>query len=519
MPSPITGRLVQDVVRRSAAEWPDKVALVCDDQRLTFAQLDIMSDRLANALHKNGVARGERVLISLPNCVEAVVALFGTAKANGVFTLIDPQTHFERLVYIATDCAATAIVVPGQADLIAKLTARLPSLRLVVVVGEWDGQEDQSGPPVLTIAQILATYPPEPPPVQSIDVDLAYLIYTSGSTGEPKGVMITHRSSLFAVDIDSENLGLHSDDVVLDVMPLSFGYGFHQVPRAFRVGARLVLEKSFVFPNQALARIEAERVTGFPCIPTIVAHLLQSDLDRYDLSSLRYFNSMGAALAPSLIRRVRERFPNVALYSMYSQTEACNALGLDPAEIDRRPASVGKPLPGTEAWLVDENGDRLGAGEIGELVVAGGHVRSGYWNAPHLSAQKFRPGKLPDQLVAYTGDMFRMDEEGFFYFVGRNDEVVKTAGRKVAPLEVEDVLYRVEGVVEAAVVAVPDPIQGHVLKAFVVVNDSRDPRLTETGLLRHCARSLERFMVPRTIELRAHLPKTATGKIRKIDLI
>jgi acyl-coenzyme A synthetase/AMP-(fatty) acid ligase len=249
----------------------------------------------------------------------------------------------------------------------------------------------------------------------------------------------------------------------------------------------------------------------------MLARLLQLDLTRFDLTSLRYISSMGAALAPTPIRQIRERFPRVLLFSMYSQTEACNALGLDPAEIDRRPASVGKPLAGTQAWIVDETDRRLGPSEVGELVIAGGHVRSGYWNSPDASAQRFRPGKLPGEFLCYTGDMFKTDEDNYFYFVGHSDEVVKSGGRKVAPREIEDALYRLEGVIEAAVVGIDDPVQGQVLKAFVVVDGAA--AVTETRVLRHCSRILERFMMPRSVELRPELPKTATGKINKAELV
>ncbi len=198
--------------------------------------------------------------------------------------------------------------------------------------------------------------------------------------------------------------------------------------------------------------------------------------------------------------------------------EASNALGLAPTEIDGRPTSVGRAMPGTQVWLIDEDGQRLGPGQIGELIVRGSHVRCGYWNDPQTSARRLRPGPLPGELVCYTGDIFRMDEEGYFYFVGRGDEIVKSGGKKVPPKEIENVLYSIHGVLEAAAVGIPDPVLGQVIKAYIVLDENVQPPLTESKILEHCRQALEEFKVPRQIEFRNRLPKTASGKIKKTDL-
>jgi long-chain acyl-CoA synthetase len=267
-----------------------------------------------------------------------------------------------------------------------------------------------------------------------------------------------------------------------------------------------------------LKTMAAEGATGFASVPTILALLLQTDLSRYDLSRLRYVSSIGAALAPSIIQRIRQAFPRALLFSTYGMAEASYALGLDPAQIDQRPTSVGKPFPGTQAWIIDEDGQRLGPDQIGELVVRGRHVRSGYWNDPAASAQRFRPGPIPGELVCYTGDMFRMDEDGYFYFVGRGDEIIKSGAKKVAPKEVENALYNLTGVLEAAAVGVPDPILGRVIKAFVVLDEQARSSLTIRDILRYCRQTLEDYKVPRQIEIRDSLPKTPSGKIKKTDL-
>jgi acyl-coenzyme A synthetase/AMP-(fatty) acid ligase len=264
--------------------------------------------------------------------------------------------------------------------------------------------------------------------------------------------------------------------------------------------------------------MEAERATGFAGVPTVFALLLQTDVSHYDLGSLRFMISMGAALPLSLIRQIRERFPHVSFYSAYGMAEAAFSLGLEPAQIDQRPTSVGKPTPGAQAWIVDEDSKRLGPNEIGELVVRGGHVRSGYWNNPAASAQRFRPSSLPGELVYYTGDMFRTDEEGYFYFVGRSDEMIKSGAKKVAPVEIEDALYSLPGVLEAAAVEIPDPLLGQAIKAFIVLDERSRASLTVQDVFRHCHQTLEEYKVPRQIEIRDSLPKTPSGKIKKNGL-
>jgi len=284
----------------------------------------------------------------------------------------------------------------------------------------------------------------------------------------------------------------------------------------FKFGGTLVLERGFAFPAQILKRIETERVTGFPGVPTLYAVLVQMDLSPYDLSSLRYLTNTAAALPPAHITELRFKFPWARLYSMYGLTETKRTLYLPPEQLDKRPGSVGIAIPGTEVWLVDEEGNRLPNGSMGELVARGRHVMRGYWGDPEMTATRYRPGPIPGERVCYTGDLFRSDEEGYMYFVARKDDIIKSRGEKVAPKEVETVLYQLKGVTEAAVVGVPDPLLGQAVKAFVVVSGGQT--LTEAEVIRHCRANLEDFMIPKYVEFVAELPKTSSGKIKKTDL-
>lgn len=509
-------RLVQDILKKNVSERPDKVALICEDQRLTYFQIDAMANRLANAFRSNGVQDGDRVLFHLLNSSELAVGIFAALKANAVFSVIDYANTFDTLRYIAADCDAAALITYAhQAESAARLLRELASLRVVVLTGQG---ANQPAPNLLAFDAIQQDCPPDIPPQRMIDRDLAYLVYTSGSTGKSKGVLTTHRSSLFTVESGIECFGLSEHDIHVSPLPLSSAPGINQLLQTFRVGGTLIMEKSFAYPTMTLKRMASEAATGFGCVPTILALLLKMDLGSYDLSHLRYVISTGAVLAPSIIQQIRQKFPETSLFSMYGSAEASYSLCLDASQIDQRPTSVGRPFPGTQAWLVGEDGQQLGPDQIGELVVRGGHVRTGYWNDPATSAGRFRPGSLLDELVYYTGDIFRMDEEGFFYFVGRSDEIVKIGAKKVAPMEIENALYGLNGVLEAAAIGVPDPVLGQVIKAFVVFDRQHRDLLSVQDILKHCHQTMEAYKVPRQIVIRDSLPKTPSGKIKKSDL-
>ncbi len=509
--------LVQDFLQESADRHPQKTALVFGSQRLTYAAVEAMANRLANAFRSYGMQRGDRVVIYLNNSVETAVAIFATLKAGGVFVVVNHSTKKDKLAYILRHCAAWGLLIDARKQaLAASLLVQTPAIRLCLLCG---GPPKELPTGFAHFDDLQVAFSDERPLPITIDRDLACLIYTSGSTGDPKGVMSDHSNVIFAADSIISYLNNRPDDILIDVLPLSFDYGLYQLLMTFRFGGTLILEKGFVFPTAVLERMAAEHVTGFPGVPTVYAILLQMDLTPYDLSSLRYMTNTAAALPISHIQSLRQKFPNVTLYSMYGLTETKRTLYLPPAELDHRPGSVGVAIPGTEAWCVDENGRRLPPGETGELVVRGRHVMRGYWADAAATAQRFRPGPLAGETVCYTGDLFRTDSDGYFYFVGRKDDIIKCRGEKVAPKEVENVLYALPGVVETAVIGVPDPIWGQAIKAFVVCRTAPDRgSLTETQVLAHCRENLEEYMVPQSVTFCEALPKTSSGKIKKTGL-
>jgi acyl-CoA ligase (AMP-forming) (exosortase A-associated) len=527
---------LETFLEQSAARQPGKTALVCGRERYTYAEIETDSNRLAHGLIAAGLERGDRVAICLENSAECVVSIFAALKAGGVFMPINPTTKADKLAYMLADSRATTLVVSERKlRTIESAWNETPHLKNVVVV--------EAGRAPTTVEQA-ASLPADagsvgheaagkrfigfrdllhqhadcaaPPAKRCIDIDLAALIYTSGSTGQPKGVMLTHLNMVKAATSITTYLENREDDIILNVLPLSFDYGLYQVLMAFKFGGTVVLEKSFTYPHAVLETLVRERVTGLPLVPTVSAILLQMDLSKYDFRYLRYVTNTGAALPTEHITRIRQLLPHVAVYSMYGLTECKRVAYLPPSQVDLRPGSVGKAMPNSEVYIVDETGRRLPPGEVGELVVRGANVMKGYWEDPVRTAERLKPGPLPNEMVLYTGDLFRMDDEGYLYFVGRRDDIIKSRGEKVSPKEVENVLFCHPEIAEAAVVGVPDAVLGQAIRAVVTLKPGAT--LTERDVQVFCRQYLEDFMVPQLVEFRDALPKTSNGKIDKKQL-
>jgi acyl-CoA synthetase (AMP-forming)/AMP-acid ligase II len=315
----------------------------------------------------------------------------------------------------------------------------------------------------------------------------------------------------------STYLGLRDDDIILNVLPIAFDYGLYQVLMSSRVGATVVLQRSLAFPVKVLETMVQERVTVLPAVPTVFSMLLNlSSLPSFDLRALRLVTNTAAALSEAQIHAIRGAFPQAVLFSMYGLTECKRVSYLPPDQLDVRPMSIGRGMPNEEVWLADEAGNRLPNGSVGELIVRGSNVMRGYWRKPAETAERLKPGALPGEMHLHTGDIFRSDAEGYLYFVGRRDDIIKSRGEKVSPREVENVLYGIDGVLEAAVIGVPDDALGHAVKAFLVLKPGYE--YTQRDIIRHCLAHLESFMSPKYVAFMDALPRTDTGKISKRGL-
>ena len=511
--------LLHDYLIHSAHERYSKYALVCAKRRLSYGEIEASSNALAHSLVAAGVERGDRVVIFADNTVETVISFWAVLKANAVVSIVNPLTKGDKLSYLLEDCRPAALITDMHIHSVFAEPAQACShLKRIIVSGEIDDAKLAALPNGQRWNDALAAGNRIAAPARTcIDADLAAIIYTSGSTGDPKGVMLTHRNMLAACTSIASYLELQEDEVILGALPLAFDYGLYQMIMAFRSGARLVLERSFTFPAQILNLMVEEGVTGFPGVPTIFSILAElKSLKDYDLSKIRYVTNTAASLPVKHITMLRDIFPAARIYSMYGLTECKRCTYLPPQDLARKPASVGIAIPNTEMWIVDEDGNRVAPGTIGQLVIRGATVMKGYWEKPEATAKKLKPGPLPGEMVLYTGDHCKMDDEGYLYFIGRMDDIIKSRGEKVAPKEVENMLMNIAGVKEAAVIGVPDEILGQAVKAFVVLEEGST--LTEKMLQHECQSRLENFMVPKHIVTLPSLPKTDSGKIKKTGL-
>jgi acyl-CoA ligase (AMP-forming) (exosortase A-associated) len=508
--------LLHHMLHRSARRAPVKEALVHGAQRLTYEEVARRVRGLAAGLRSAGLKRGDRVGVYLEPSVAQVLSIFATSQAGGVFVPINAALFPEQVKHIANDCGITALVAsPAKLGALRTVLKEIPSLEFIVAP---EGDPAADAPvPVYSLDALCATPPPAVADV-AIEKDLAAILYTSGSTGKPKGVMLSHAQIMAGSSIVSTYLEITEADRILAVLPFSFDAGLNQLMTAFQQGGTLVLIK-FVFAREVVEVLLRERITGLAGVPTFWSLLTQpsSTLDRHTFPHLRYITNTGGTMPQTVLAVLRQRLPTTKIYLMYGLTEAFRSTYLPPEELDRRPTSIGKAIPNTEILVVHPEGRPCRPGEIGELVHRGPTVSMGYWGKPGLTAEVLRPHPfLPPELgdterVAYSGDLVRMDEDGFLYFVGRRDNMIKSSGFRISPTEVEEALMQSGLLREAAVIGLPDPLLGQSIKAFVVAREgvALDPEALRTD----CATRLPAYMLPKAIEVLDSLPKTTSGKV------
>jgi acyl-CoA synthetase (AMP-forming)/AMP-acid ligase II len=507
----VTEWVLGDTLLAAAAEREAKTAVIAGGEARGFDSLLDRALRLARSLQDQGLSRGGRVVVQATNSWDLVVAIYGVTLADGVFVVVNPQTKADKLAFVLADSGAEFLIV--QRSLVAALAPALSaSPARVVVCGA--GPADTPG--TTSLDELVAASDPDPV-TRAIPTDLAALIYTSGSTGNPKGVTMRHQNMVFTIQSLCRYLRLSGDDRILNFLPLAFDYGLYQLLMSVRLGATLVLEQSFTFPREIVARTLEHEVTVFPGVPTVYSGLrgLARDMEGLELPSVTRVTNTAAALPPAITEELRSIFPNALIFAMYGLTECKRVSYLEPELLESRPTSVGRAIPGTEA-VVLVDGREAQPGEVGILHVRGPHVMVGYWNRPDLTAEMLVEGPTPGERMLCTQDSFTVDEEGFLYFVGRTDDIIKTGGQKVSPVEVENALHAIPEVRDAAVVGVPHEALGESIRAFVVLHSGAE--LSEQDVVRACRTRLESIMVPHEIVFVPELPSTESGKITKKGL-
>lgn len=505
-------RLLHHLLERSAAAHPGKEAVVDAGRRLSYARLAAAAHAAAAALAQHGAVRRDRVAIYLDKSFEEAASIFGVSMAGGVFVPVNALLKPAQVAHIVTDCRVRYLVTTRDRWLsLAEVLSQLDSMEKVFLV-DAEGSSDPN-----VVADLFGDEASFSPSDACIGRDLAAILYTSGSTGRPKGVMLSHDNLLAGSRIVSRYLGIRRADRVLSILPFSFDYGLNQLITCVEAGATVVL-LSFRFGDEIVRAIVKERITGLAGVPTLWALLTQAapSFHRTKLESLRYLTNSGGALPTETIGRIRKAQPHVELFLMYGLTEAFRSTYLPPSEVDRRPTSIGKAIPETEVFLVDARGERCGPGEAGILVHRGPTVSMGYWNRPEETARALRPNPLVGEhegadIVCWSGDLVKMDEEGFLYFIGRDDAMIKSSGYRISPTEVEEVLMATKKLAQAAVIGAPDAALGERVHAVVVAAEGATPDPEE--LIARCARELPAHMVPRDVEFVRELPRSPNGKV------
>ena len=513
--------LVHNILEHSALQVPDKIALICEKQRLTYQQINELSDRVAAYLIKIGVQRHDRVAILLDNSVAAVVSLFGILKAGATFIMLGAKMKPVKLSYVLKDSGSTALITHlKKRETVKQAVQNCEYLKYVIWCHGAQTIDDKlhisSSVINLDWDSVSADHPflKKLSFPSSIDVDLSNIIYTSGSTGDPKGVMSAHYNVISATRSISSYLRMNADDIVMNVLPLSFDYGLYQIFMTFLVQGTLVLEESFAYSYKILEQLETEKVTGFPIVPTMAALLLQmNNLSKFDFSRLRFISNTAAALPVTFIYALQKIFKGTSIFSMYGLTECKRVSYLPPEDIERKAGSVGIAMPNEEVFIVDQDGNELEAGKVGELVVRGSNVMQGYWNDPETTAKVFRQGQYRGETLLYSGDLFKKDEDGYLYFVSRKDDMIKTKGERVSPKEIEAILHNMESIMDVAVFGIPDHVFGQAIVACVRLK--KETAISERDLKKYCTQNLEPFMVPKYFEFMDDFPLSASGKIDK----
>jgi acyl-CoA ligase (AMP-forming) (exosortase A-associated) len=508
--------LLHELVFVAATRSPEAPALLDDERVLSYAALAREVTRFANALAALGLQRGERVAVYLDKRVETVVASFGAPAHGAVFVPVNPLLKSPQLAYILRDCGVRVLLTTGdRLSGAADALAACPELRHVIVVGP---------PAAVPSAAHFALHvwdaalqAPAAHGHRVIDNDIASILYTSGSTGSPKGVVLSHRNMVSGAKSVASYLQNNANDVLLAALPLSFDAGFSQLTTAFHAGASVAL-LNYLLPTDVVKAVARHRVTGLTAVPPLWIQLTQANWRQGAGQTLRYFANTGGRMPQDTLRRLRALFPQAAPYLMYGLTEAFRATYLPPEQVDRRPDSIGKAIPNSEILVLRPDGTECEADEPGELVQRGALVAQGYWNDPQRTDERFRPLPSRDgdagtpEIAVYSGDTVRRDSEGFLYFIGRRDEMIKSSGYRISPSEVEEVLYASGLVGECAAFGVSHASLGQAVVLAVTPRDGT--RIDAAELLQYCRDKLPAYMVPSQIELRAGpLPRNANGKI------
>ena len=523
----IESTLLPELVFVTAQRTPLAIALTDGAASRSYADLQADVSRFASGLMRLGLGRSERLATYLEKRFETVIASFGAPAAGAVFVPINPLLKPEQVAFILRDCNVRVLLTsPERLALLQEALSACPDLQHVVLTATELGDDTRRG----TAAWSLTAWNdlldgPARPGHRVIDTDMAAILYTSGSTGRPKGVVLSHRNMVAGAKSVASYLENTAQDTLLAALPLSFDAGFSQLTTAFHVGARVVL-LNYLLPRDVLKTMAREGVTGLTAVPPLYIQLAQLDWPEAINATLRYFANTGGRMPRETLNLLRQRVPQAQPFLMYGLTEAFRSTYLPPEEVERRPDSIGKAIPNAEILVLREDGSPCEADEPGELVHRGALVGMGYWNDIEKTAERYKllaadaPGRQPGlplpEFAVFSGDTVRRDAEGYLYFIGRRDEMMKTSGYRVSPTEVEEILYATQLVGECVAFGVAHPVLGHAIQIIATYAGATGARGQNdiNFLWTECRVRMPAYMVPAGIELvTGPLPRNPNGKI------
>ena len=513
--------LIHQSIPHSAQVTPDAPALLFKNQTFTYRQVQHRVEQAASALLGLGIGPGERVAVYLPKQPEAVFSLFGAAAAGACFVPINPLLKPHQVAYILTHCGVKVLITSApRLALLVGVCDTCPDLHTIVLV-EDQAPEETTPPPQRLIGYkaFCDLSGDNLEPHHRIDTDMAAILYTSGSTGNPKGVVLSHRNMVAGAHSVAGYLGNSSADRVLAVLPLSFDAGLSQLTTAFSVGAAVVL-MDYLLPRDVLRAVVRYGITGLAAVPSLWNQLKELEWPVQATQSLRYITSTGGAMPVSTTRTLQQILPSTDIFLMYGLTEAFRSTYLPPDQVNVRPHSIGKAIPSAQILVINAEGRECAPNEPGELVHCGVLVSLGYWNDPDETAERFKPclHNSPEmastELAVWSGDQVMKDEEGYLYFISRNDEMIKTSGYRVSPSEIEDIIHGSGLVTEAVAMGLPHAALGQAI--LLVVTPALGAKVDDAlknAVLSRCRTELPNFMVPAMVTVQDTLPHNSNGKI------
>ncbi len=489
---------------RTARKYPDRPVFVSHEgERLTYRQLDRLSNCLANALLARGFKKGDHIAVLSLNCNEQMIAFFGIFKMGGVVVPINVRLAAGEMKWILDHSDAVALIFSSDFEDRAKeLAPGLEGVRLWVMLDQEASEE------TLGLQELLERGTEEDPPVDVFGDDVALLVYTAGTTGRPKGVLLTHNSCIWNSINWAYTQTYREGDYCLQVFPLYHVAAIGNMLTYIYLGGSIYLKKTFD-PRDCIETLQRERITRWAAAPTVFNMLLQlPDLDRYDTRLLTLLGSGAAIMPVETRRRLKGIFPNARMFDNYGMTEAAGGITtLTPLDSDRKEACVGTPLISVEMRVVDKSDNDVAPGQVGEVVFRGNNLMKGYYKDPEATQEAMRNGWM------HTGDLGRLDEEGFLYIVDRKKDMIITGAENVYPREVEEVLYTHPKITEAAVIGLADPTWGEAVTAVVVLNPGEES--SEKEIIDFCRGKIAGFKCPKAVKFLVELPKNPAGKILK----